>query len=168
MAIYITYFYISLSKITFFFSYEKQFFQCYMKCIDITYISIHVRPEIHSKISPVQIIAWDRFQQNKLEEEAAVPAPVYTEYSTCLHSNEVSSTCSKYKTKSHRNFFSLLSCATLLAESNQELYLRINFFSMETYIFVYRLPQDFSTKVINTFQVWSHRISATHRPRFQS
>lgn len=128
MAIYITYFYISLSKITFFFSYEKQFFQCYMKCIDITYISIHVRPEIHSKISPVQIIGWDRFQQNKLEEEAAVPAPVYTEYSTCLHSNEVSSTCSKYKTKSHRNFFSLLSCAALLAESNQELYLRIKFF----------------------------------------
>lgn len=123
------------------------------KCIDITYISIHVRPKIYSKISPVQIIARDRFQQNKLEEEAAVPAPVYTEYSTCLHSNEVSSTCSKYKTKSHRNFFSLLSCAALLAESNQELYLRIKFFSMETYIFVYRLPQDFSTKVINTFQV---------------
>ena len=73
-----------------------------------------------------------------------VPAPVYSEYSTRLRSNEVSSTCRQARlteTSSHHS-------PALLAESNQESHLRIIvLFFMKTNIFVSGLPKDFSSKI---------------------
>ena len=87
-----------------------------------------------------------------LEARTQVPLPVYSEHSTRLRSNEVSSTCRQNSTKSKARLMetSFHHSPTLLAESNQELHLLITvLFFMKTNIFVSVLLNDFPSKVIN-------------------